>query len=337
MLLTSSPAWKRSWECPRRAVFLAYQGLTLAEVRRALQPFICEACRLEPIWVPSVRKCYLCLRNELLARFRAHSEVSTVSIGPTSAIGSARPYDRSDYTRWQTTARSSAAAIVPEVMSIVQPRSVVDVGCGSGAWAAEFIARGVADVLAIDGAYVDRDVLAIPSRHFLRCDLTEDFAAAAGRRFHLALCLEVAEHLPVAAGDALIRRLAFLADRVLFSAAIPGQGGRNHVNEQWPSYWDSRFREVGLVPSDVIRPRFWNRHDIAVWYRQNMFLYTPAGDRVRFEEHVRPLPSDIVHPELWNRAQRQIARLQAPITVRRSVRLTVKAVGRSLRRRLLRD
>jgi hypothetical protein len=53
-------------------------------------------------------------------------------------------------------------------------------------------------------------------------------------RFDLALCLEVAEHLPAAAGDSLVRRLASVGARILFSAAIPGQGGRNHVNEKWP-------------------------------------------------------------------------------------------------------
>lgn len=243
------------------------------------------------------------------------------------------PYDGGYYAGWQPTVRMSAAAVVPHLLTLFSPRSVVDVGCGGGAWAAEFVARGVEDVVGVDGEYVDRSVLAIPDTHFVPCDITSDFAALIGRRFDVALCLEVAEHLPAAAGDTLVQRLAALADLVVFSAAVPGQGGRNHRNEQWPSYWHDRFGALGMVPLDVVRPFAWTRSDVAVWYRQNTFVYARSPREHGFGD-VPSVPADIVHPELWDRARRNLASLREPKTIRGCVAELRGAIGRSLHQRL---
>ena len=129
---------------------------------------------------------------------------------------------------------SSAAVVVPLVLSFLQVKSVVDVGCGVGPWAAEFLANGVREVWGIDGDYVDRSQLRIPTDRFVARDLSKPLQF--NRTFDLAICLEVAEHLPESRAGSLVSDLTSLASCVLFSAAVPGQGGTNHINLQYLPY-----------------------------------------------------------------------------------------------------
>lgn len=109
------------------------------------------------------------------------------------------------------------------------------------------------DVLGIDAPYTDRSRLRIPDELFLARDLTVPLSLE--RRFDLALSLEVAEHLPAAAADHFVASLTRLASVILFSAAIPDQGGEGHLNEQWPDYWVERFAAHGFGVADVLRSR----------------------------------------------------------------------------------
>ena len=43
----------------------------------------------------------------------------------------------------------------------------------------------------------------------------------------------------------LVATITKHGDAVLFSAAIPGQGGQDHLNEQWPEYWQKKFEVNG--------------------------------------------------------------------------------------------
>jgi hypothetical protein len=97
------------------------------------------------------------------------------------------------------------------------------------------------------------------------------------RQFDLTVCLEVAEHLPSKSAEGLVESLVALAPAVLFSAAIPKQGGTGHVNEQWPDYWRELFRRYGYERSDVIRKAIWNKPGVKFWYRQNIFLFAKEG------------------------------------------------------------
>ena len=160
-------------------------------------------------------------------------------------------------------ARRSARAVIPAVLEYVRPASVIDVGCGTGAWLSVFREAGVEDVWGIDGAYVDIGPSRSPER-FLARDLARPFAM--GRRFDLVLSLEVAEHLPPESAEAFVRSLAGLGPVVLFSAAAPYQGGTHHVNERWPAYWASRFEAAGLLAVDCLRLRFWADEDVEWWY-----------------------------------------------------------------------
>jgi SAM-dependent methyltransferase len=188
--------------------------------------------------------------------------------------------------------RESAQAVVPVVNKLLQPASVLDVGCGVGVWVAEWGSAGVSDVLGIDGNYVDRTALRVPLDKFAPVDLRQSFSL--GRKFDLVQTLEVAEHLDEAHADTFVESLARHSETILFSAAIPGQGGTHHVNEQWPSYWAEKFAKAGYTAYDIIRPQIWSDPKIKVFYRQNMLLF--ARGRV-FEGAEARL--DLVHPDMW--------------------------------------
>jgi SAM-dependent methyltransferase len=197
-------------------------------------------------------------------------------------------------------ARRSAEVIVPLVLELTSPTSVVDVGCGTGTWLAFFRQLGLDDVLGIDGPYVDERALEIPRELFLARDLAEPVALP--RQFDLVLALEVAEHLPESSASTFVETLTRLGPIVLFSAAIPGQGGTNHVNEQWPDYWAELFHAHDYVHIDCLRRTLWHAEGVAPWYAQNLLLYVARDELPRHDalaaryEPAEARPLDLVHP-----------------------------------------
>lgn len=176
----------------------------------------------------------------------------------------------------------SARIVVPIVCSLVKPSSVVDVGCGSGAWLSAFLDNGVKRVLGLDGENVDPSWLTISKDNFRSIDLGRRFDI--GERFDLAVCLEVAEHLHRNASSEFIESLVKLAPVILFSGAVPRQGGIHHVNEQWPDFWTALFKKKGYSALDVIRKDIWQNPAVKYWYRQNIFLYVHS-DLIHANEH----------------------------------------------------
>lgn len=180
-------------------------------------------------------------------------------------------YDQKFFDLLSAGSSRSAARILPEVVRLVSPRSAVDLGAGNGEWLAELRALGVTDVLGVDGDWVKPAALKIPQPQFKSHDLRTPLAL--DRTFDLAISMETAEHLPPERSEGFIADLVALAPVILFSAAVPGQGGTDHINERWPDYWESIFSTHGYVALDVLRTKFWDDDAIAIWYRQNAFLY----------------------------------------------------------------
>jgi len=203
-----------------------------------------------------------------------------------------QPYDTSFFEGLSPVSRESARAVVPLVSTLVSPASVLDVGCGTGTWLAEWVAQGVTDVVGLDGEYIDKALLQVDRARFVPTDLRNRFSL--GRKFDLVQCLETAEHIDGAYADVLIESITGHGDLVLFSAGIPGQGGTGHVNEQWPSYWAEKFARAGFTMFDVMRPLIWTDSRIQAWYRQSMLIFSRARVFDAAESCV-----DYVHPELW--------------------------------------
>jgi SAM-dependent methyltransferase len=245
-------------------------------------------------------------------------------------------YDAQFFHSMTEDAVPSAAVVVPLAMLLVKPESVVDVGCGAGAWLAAFRAAGVQRILGIDGDYVDRQSLRIPTEAFRAADLSHELNV--NQSFDLCVSLEVAEHLPASVAAGFVRSLVQLAPVIMFSAAVPEQTGTGHINEQWPEYWMALFAGHGYQVIDPFRGALWRDYRVAWWYRQNMFLYVdPAArpDLVRDYglpgSELRLLHADIVH-----RFQTTIASQSEHIaqlsTGRGALRVLRESIARTLAR-----
>lgn len=191
--------------------------------------------------------------------------------------------------------RASAEVAVPLILSHIPARTVIDVGCGEGWWAAEFAAHGC-DVTGIDGAYVAESPL---GDRFYAHDLTSPIPDLG--RFDLAVCLEVAEHLPAGRAAGMVADLCRLAPVVVFSAAIPGQGGVGHVNEQRPAYWVDLFARNGYTASGALRWPLWDDDRVECWYRQNLLVAadTPDAYPALFDTPTAT-PHCLIHPVLFD-------------------------------------
>jgi len=189
----------------------------------------------------------------------------------------------------------SAHEILPLIIDLIKPTSIIDIGCGTGQWLAAALKLGISDVLGVDGPWVLKSRLAIPREKFLVHDLGQPLRLA--RRFDLAISLEVAEHFPASQARSLVELLCNASQRVLFSAAIPGQGGRHHLNEQWPSYWAAIFRDCGYACYDIVRPRLWQNSRVLWYYAQNCLLFA-SSTSPNLGPPTDPLP--LIHPSLWS-------------------------------------
>lgn len=180
-------------------------------------------------------------------------------------------YSASERELLRATSRRSAARWVPVLAEVFRPRSVVELGCGSGEWLAAFQAAGVTDVLGLDLPEAAGYGLAIDAERFIGTDLAEP--PALGRGFDLVLTMEVAEHLPYHRAPAFVDFVVALASVAVFGAAVPVQGGERHVNEQYPEFWAELFAARGFRPLDCLREMYWTEPDASWFYAQNALVY----------------------------------------------------------------
>lgn len=233
------------------------------------------------------------------------------------------------YVHWEEIHNYSAPKqVVPIIMDLVNPKSVLDVGCGLGTWLRIFNDLGVLDFMGVDGDYVNRDLLKINTDHFKSLDLTKSWSLY--RKFDLVISLEVAEHLPESSADQFVKSLIEHGDVILFSAAIPGQQGQNHINEQWPAYWESKFNTNGYYFHDVIRPLVWMNDKVDWWYKQNIFLLKKEIPKV---DKFSNMP--LIHPELYTLRMNQKRKFaQDLMTGKMGLKMSLKILWASLKFRL---
>jgi cyclopropane fatty-acyl-phospholipid synthase-like methyltransferase len=229
---------------------------------------------------------------------------------------------------------ASAKRLSEFVVPLLGVSSILDVGCGRGAWLREWQNAGVKIAKGVDGPYVRQQSLLIDAQDFTAVDLSEKFDL--GRRFDLVISLEVAEHLPRSCSEAFISSLVKHADLVLFSAATPGQGGENHINERPLSFWQDIFRSKGYEAYDVIRPVFRANKSVEPWYRFNTILY--ANERIR-SSLPAAVTSAAVEPgrlrEIGNigwRARKSILRMLPSATVTTLSRWNYQRLNRAHKR-----
>ncbi len=210
-------------------------------------------------------------------------------------------YRPSFYATRQQDTRHAAERVLSLVLRVRPFNSVLDVGCGVGTWLSVAREMGVETVRGIEGPWVQDLQIDIPRHALVVQDLSNPLQVDG--RFDLVISLEVAEHLPGTRADSFVDELCGAAPMVLFSAALPGQGGTGHINEQWHRYWKEKFGANGYHLIDAIRPEIWEDDTIPYWYRQNSFLYVDEliwGEISHAVAETPGFPLHAVHPDLYD-------------------------------------
>lgn len=212
-------------------------------------------------------------------------------------------YDKEFYNN------QSAEIVVPIIINLFSPKSIIDVGCGLGNWLSVFKKHGISDILGVDGEWINGENIEIETGNILIYDLTTPLNL--NRKFDLAISLEVAEHIDEKFTDVFIESLTSASDTIVFSAAVPFQGGHNHINLQWQSYWIEKFRLQGYACYDLIRPEIWTNPNVFYWYKQNMLVFSKIKLNLQKNDKVI---SNVVHPEFYIEKINELENLKTQIT-----------------------
>lgn len=203
------------------------------------------------------------------------------------------------HTKYKHNTRS-AEAIAPVIYHLFKPNSIIDVGCGLGSFLRVFKEQGVKTICGIDGPWCNKQLLYenIDKSEFKEHNLENSLQI--NQKFDLAISLEVAEHLSPGRANSFVNDLTKLSDTILFSAAVPYQGGDNHFNEQWIDYWEQIFKEYKYSLYDIVRPIIWDNDNIFWWYRQNIVLFIKDGSETEKVKNFNPnIIKNIIHPDLY--------------------------------------
>lgn len=198
--------------------------------------------------------------------------------------------DYSIYNNLHTT--EGPKKVLKELFIDWYPTSILDVGCGPGTWLSAASDLGIRDLTGVDGLQLYTQNLLKESCAFHKHDLTQPLHL--NRSFGLCICTEVAEHIAERSGPTLIDSLVRHSSFILFSAAIPNQLGQNHVNCQWPAYWQSLFNARGYKCLDSIRWRIWEKSGVEPWYRQNLFCAIHEPSLAGREKRIK----SVIHPDI---------------------------------------
>ncbi|CAD0183364.1 hypothetical protein RUESEDTHA_00229 [Ruegeria sp. THAF57] len=208
--------------------------------------------------------------------------------------------------------RYSNSRLAQEIFDVLKPRSAVDVGCGIGLLISDLRELGV-EVQGLEGTWLDDDAPVLPAAYYTLLDLEKPFTLE--RRYDLCSCIEVAEHLEPARADSFVADLCALSDVIVFSAAIGGQGGKGHKNEQWQEYWCHKFEAQGYGTYDPFRDRLRRDEKVLPWLQQNVLMFVRKGQPLSEKLssfRIKPSQANMIlptyHHKIMKRSRRRFKR-----------------------------
>ena len=190
-------------------------------------------------------------------------------------------YDEQFFINNRAEGLKHAEWFVPLLVKVFNPKTMIDVGCGTGHFVEK--ARLLAiDAYGIEGATRAHMGLGTAPMAWedLRKPLPQQHPYRWGRG-DLAICIEVAEHIEPEYADVFTDNLCLLSDTIVMTAAPPGQGGLQHVNEQPEEYWQMKMAACNYnynvdrtadLAKGILRARYDGLH-VATWFK-NIMCYT---------------------------------------------------------------
>ena len=144
-------------------------------------------------------------------------------------------------------AGSCPTKMLKRMLELFQPRSILDLGQGTGQTVEFFVKSGITDVQGVEGSA--EAIAASPHPEKAMCwNLNEPLDLK--RTFDLVYSFEVVEHIHPRYVENLLRSFSNHGNRIVITAARPGQGGAGHFNEQPPEYWIGKFQTMGYRHSE---------------------------------------------------------------------------------------
>jgi hypothetical protein len=165
------------------------------------------------------------------------------------------------------------AKLVDRIGQLWSPKQFADLGCGNGRYCATFKAFGWPVVHGYEGTQgitslgVYDDIMTM--------DLTKK--RWVGIEYDLVMCLEVGEHIPKEHEQTFIDNVCeFAAKDIILSWAVPGQGGKDHVNERPNDYvvnqfWDRKFHY------DRAKSRDLRKSSSLKWFNNTIMVFNRIG------------------------------------------------------------
>lgn len=210
-----------------------------------------------------------------------------------------KKYTQNFYDKYFEGSYSSAKEVINFISSFLKPKTIIDFGCGAGTWLMASKEILSSKILGIDQHKYSDVRMLIEEKEYISLDLTKPIQI--GQKFDLAISVEVAEHLDEKYADVFVETLCNHSDIILFSAAVPLQGGRNHINERPCTYWAQIFAQKGFDLIDCIRPSIWDNNNVEAWYKNNIVLYVNRERNMLTNVPIKSNPIDIIHPKLLER------------------------------------
>jgi hypothetical protein len=164
------------------------------------------------------------------------------------------------------------------ICKVLDPIWLIDIGCGIGDYVKGFIERGVR-AEGVEGSENCTPFLVVPERLVRIVDMRKELIFLADSMYDMVLCLEMLEHIEEEYADIVVSNLSSMTNKILTSAAPPGQGGHYHVNCRPKEYWVEMFSRYKFTHNrsivDAIRKEWEpinHKKEMSAYYKNLMYF-----------------------------------------------------------------
>ena len=224
----------------------------------------------------------------------------------------------------------SAQKVVDILYELFKPKTIVDIGCGTGLILKYFQKKG-SKIMGYEGSWISKDLIKenIANEYVNIIDF-ENLKNYNAQEYDMCICLEVAEHISLLNADKFVNFITSHSKLVVFSAAIPNQGGFNHINEQWGEFWDFKFKQLGYEKFDILRPILWDQEDITWPYKQNLLVYSHENNKILNHE-LKMMPNNkLINPIHYESYINKTNKYISIITYQESIKFYFKLLIKKL-------